>query len=60
MFFAKFCDQFGGCRLFGPFRDGLAARAWIAKCQSLGYFLECASQILEVEDPAELGFACKL
>lgn len=60
MFFAKFCDMFGGCRLFGPFRNSLTAKDWIVECQELGYFPESASQILEVEDPAELGFGIKL
>ena len=55
--FILLCDKLGGCRLFGPFKNSLAAQSWAIHAKSIGYFPHASHEILEAEEPTALGFA---
>ncbi len=58
--FVLLCDKLGGCRLFGPFKNSLAARSWVVHAKSIGYFPHAQHEIFEAEEPTLLGFAQNL
>lgn len=56
MIIVQICDHAGGCRVFGPFRNSLAARDWGLESQALGFFPEAVFTVLEIEEPYDLGY----